>query len=63
MLSEYDDCNDNKRLTMRGTGNVFFKTGHYIINIGVVNFFEYLIINLLLVIYVYQKLIPIPSDK
>ena len=30
---------------------MFHKAGHYIVNIGLVNFFEYLVINLLLLIH------------
>ena len=48
-------------------GRVFMKTGQYIFNLGVVNFMEYLIINLFLVIYAYkdesQKLVLIEKSS
>ena len=34
---------------------VFKKTGSYIFNLGLVNFFEYIIISLLLFIYCYNN--------
>lgn len=68
VLREYDDTKDNKRISIISMGNVFKKTGHYILNMGAVsqtipysfillkvNFFEYLIINLMLLIFVDRR--------
>jgi hypothetical protein len=54
-LVDYDDCRDNKRLSLVSSMNVLSKVGSYIYHMGMVNFFEYLIINLLLIIHVDRK--------
>ena len=52
MLFEYDDTADNRQMTIVNLGIVFKKAGAYILNMGTVNFFEYLIINLMLNVHV-----------
>lgn len=54
-IKDYDDTKDNKRMSLVSISNVFRKTGQYIFNMGAVNFFEYLIINLFLVIHVDRR--------
>ena len=55
VLQEYDDAKDNKRVSVAGINIVFYKAGAYILNMGAVNFFEYLIINLMLIIHVDRR--------
>ena len=55
MLHNYDDIKDNKKLSGVSLGVVFGKAGSYIMNMGAVNFFEYLIINLMLIVHVARK--------
>ena len=47
------EAKDNRRINSVALSRVFMKTGVYIWNIGLVNFFEYVIINLMLVIYAF----------
>ena len=54
-LMEYDDVLDNEMLDYNGVSKVMKKTGSYIFNMGLVNFFEYLIINLLLILHVDKR--------
>ncbi len=51
-LNEYDDVKDNDVLTFKAIKKVLSKTGSYIYSMGLVNFFEYLIVNLLLLLHV-----------
>jgi len=51
-LNEYDDVKDNVMMTKNGSKRVLAKAGNYIYSMGIVNFFEYLIINLLLLLHV-----------
>jgi len=39
---------------MIAVNRVFAKAGNYILNIGLVNFFEYIIINLVVVLFAYR---------
>jgi hypothetical protein len=55
LLKEYDDVRDNQRMTLTACMSVLHKTGTYILNMGLVNFFEYLIINLLLILHVDRR--------
>lgn len=55
VLMEYDDTKDNKRLSLVSGVRVMRKTGPYIYNMGLVNFFEYLVINLMLTLHVWRK--------
>eukprot|EP00347_Sterkiella_histriomuscorum_P003594 403363688 len=55
MLKEYDDVQDNKRLSLVSTIQVFQKAGSYIIHNGLVNFLEYLVINLMLIIHTAKR--------
>ena len=55
ILKEYDDVYDNKRLSMVSTIQVFQKAGSYIVHMGLVNFFEYLVINLMLILHTAKK--------
>jgi hypothetical protein len=52
VLDLYDDSKDNRRLSSRSIESVFRKTGPYIVNMGAVNFFEYLVVNLLVSVQV-----------
>jgi hypothetical protein len=51
-LNEYDDVKDNDVLTFKAIKKVLSKAGSYIYSMGLVNFFEYLIVNLLLLLHV-----------
>lgn len=54
-LKQYDDSRDNKRMSIMAMTDVVSKVGAYIFNMGAVNFFEYLVINLFLVIHVDRR--------
>ena len=49
------DARDNRRIQQVAMARVFKKAGRYIFNLGFVYFFEYLIVNLLLVIRCYYS--------
>ena len=47
------EAKDNRRIQQISIARVFKKAGPYIFNLGLVNFFEFIIVNLLLVIRCY----------
>jgi len=49
------EVKDNRRIQTVAVGRVFKKAGAYIFNLGLVNFFEYIIVYLLLFIYCYYN--------
>lgn len=49
------DVADNRRLSQVAVHRVFRKTGRYILQLGYVNFLEQLIMNLFLVIHVWNR--------
>lgn len=63
ILKDYDDVQDNKRLSLVSSMQVLQKTGSYVYHMGLVNFFEFLIINLILVLHVDNRQRTILSMK
>lgn len=49
------EVKDNRRIQTLAVARVFKKAGAYIFNLGLVNFFEYIIVYLLLFIYCYNS--------
>lgn len=46
---------DNRRIQLVAVSRVFEKTGSFIFNLGLVNCFETVIVNLFLMIYTYDR--------
>ena len=55
MFDLFDDAADNKHLNKPNISSLYSRIGDFILNIGLVNFFEYLIVNLLLSIFVQRQ--------
>lgn len=48
------EAKDNRRIQQVAIARVFGKTGNFIFNLGFVNFFEFLVVNLLLLIFCFK---------
>lgn len=49
------EAKDNRRISLVAVSRVFKKSGSFIFNLGLVNCFEQVIVNLSLVIYAYKN--------
>jgi len=48
------EAKDNRRMQQVAIARVFGKTGNFIFNLGFVNFFEFLVVNLLIVVFCFK---------